>query len=223
MDRKKAKVVELQQLTGLLNFFHRAIVPGRAFTRRMYNNISNKCSNKVLLNHHHISLTKGFVSDCKVWESFLTSAATNQRLLCHPFIDLNEIVQVECLNFTTDASAKSSLGMGGIFNNRWIVMKWGEHFINSVKPSIKFLELYALTAGILTWSKLLQNCCIMIKCDNQAVMHMVNNLTSKCPQCMKLIKLLTLDGIVSNRRVFVVYVVSVTTKQYKNDNIANFV
>ena len=39
MDRKKAKIIEIQQITGLLNFFHRAIVPGRAFTRRMYDHI----------------------------------------------------------------------------------------------------------------------------------------------------------------------------------------
>lgn len=33
---KKVKVKELQKLTGLLNFLCRAVVPGRAFTRRIY-------------------------------------------------------------------------------------------------------------------------------------------------------------------------------------------
>ena len=36
IDKKKATVKQLQQLTGLLNFLCRAIHLGRAFTRRMY-------------------------------------------------------------------------------------------------------------------------------------------------------------------------------------------
>ena len=36
VDRKKAKVLKLQQLCGFLNFLNRAIFPGRAFTRKMY-------------------------------------------------------------------------------------------------------------------------------------------------------------------------------------------
>ena len=36
LSKKKATVKELQSMTGLLNFLNRAIVPGRAFTRRMY-------------------------------------------------------------------------------------------------------------------------------------------------------------------------------------------
>ena len=35
IDSEKVTVLTLQQLTGLLNFISRAIVPGRAFTRRM--------------------------------------------------------------------------------------------------------------------------------------------------------------------------------------------
>ena len=41
LDKKKAKVKELERLAGLLNFLNRAIVPGRVFTRRMYAKFSN--------------------------------------------------------------------------------------------------------------------------------------------------------------------------------------
>ena len=37
----KATVKQLQQLCGFLNFLCRAIVPGHAFTRRMYAKYSN--------------------------------------------------------------------------------------------------------------------------------------------------------------------------------------
>ena len=35
---------------------------------------------------------------------------------------------------------------------------------------------------------------------------MVNNLTSKCPQCMKIIRMLVIDGMMQNRRIFVRFV-----------------
>ena len=40
------------------------------------------------------------------------------------------------------------------------------------------------------------------------VVNMVNNLASKCHRCMYLIRLLTLNGLICNRRVAVKYVSS---------------
>ena len=71
------------------------------------------------------------------------------------------------------------------------------------KSSIEYLELYALCVGILTWGHRLTNTRIIIFCDNQAVMHMINNMTSKCPKCMKLIRMIKYNCLLFNRRVFV--------------------
>ena len=202
IERKKAKIIEIQKLAGLLNFFHQAIVPGRPFTRRMYDAIKVQ---DPLKNHHHVTLKRGFTADCKVWEKFLTIAMTDKTLLCRPFVDMETFIHAEQLNFASNASANENFGMGAIFRRKWLVTAWGRDFIRSQKPSIEFLELYALVASILTWSKYLTNCRIIVKCDNQAVIQMVNNLTLRCQQCMKLIRLLTLDGIITNRRVFVQY------------------
>ena len=195
MDRKKAKVKTIQPLTGLLNFLNRAIIPGRTFTRRMYDNIKWLDSKgHPLKNHHHVSLTKGFKKDCKIWLQFLEMAKDDVQLLCRPFLDLNEIICAKQIKFYSDASLNAELGMGALLNNNWIVGKWGKNFINSQKPSIEFLELFALVAGILTWTNKLTNCRIQVYCDNESVVHMINNCTSRCPQCMKLMRLLILDG-----------------------------
>ena len=98
--------------------------------------------------------------------------------------------------------------MGAIFNNSWIAGLWGRDFILNEKPSIEFLELFALVAAILTWGHFLTNVRIIVFCDNQATLHMVNNLASNCAQCMKLIRILTLNNLQFNRRVFVKYVKS---------------
>ena len=74
------------------------------------------------------------------------------------------------------------------------------------KPSIEFLELFALCAGIFTWKESLANCRIVVFCDNQAVVNMINKITSSCKHCMYLLRLLVLNGLKYNRRVWAKYV-----------------
>ena len=73
-------------------------------------------------------------------------------------------------------------------------------------PSIEYLELFALCAGIFTWESELRDCRIIVLCDNQAVVAMVNAITSRCPNCMQLLRLLVLNGLMFNRRVFASYI-----------------
>ena len=76
------------------------------------------------------------------------------------------------------------------------------------KPSIEYLELFALCAGVLAWcdTPRLNNTRIIIFCDNQAVVSMVNNTTSGCKNCMVLLRTLVLNNLKHNRRIFVSYV-----------------
>ena len=82
-DKKKATVKELQKLAGHLNFINRAVVPGCAFTRRMYAKFAGPLS--TLKPYHHIRLDSEFKADCRIWISFLTELDSVVR----PFIDLN--------------------------------------------------------------------------------------------------------------------------------------
>ena len=207
IEKKKVTVKHIQRLTEVLNFLNRAIVPGRAFTRRMYSKlrITDKEGNS-LKHYHHVTLGAEFVNDCKVWLQFLSEIATGH--LCRPFLDTRAFEYAETLNFYTDASLNRNFGLGGIYNNRFIVGRWGAVFIEMQKPSIEFLELFALTAGILTWGHLpeLSNKRLIIFCDNTAVMDMVNQFTSSCEHCMKLIRILALNGLRYNRRLLVKHV-----------------
>ena len=205
-DKRKLTVKELQQLAGHLNFINRAIVPGRAFTRRMYakfsgNNILKK-DGTMLKPYHHIKLDIEFRLDCAMWEYFLT----NLNSVTRPFIYLSNVTTAESINFYSDASACETLGYGVIFRNNWIYGKWVPDFIRNYKPSIEFLELFALCAGVLTYENQIKNTRVIVHCDNQAVVHMVNNLTSRCHQCMKLIRLLTINNLQHDRRVFVQHI-----------------
>ena len=99
---------------------------------------------------------------------------------------------------------KSQTRMRALLGNDWLVHQWNLHFILDCKLSIEYLELYALAAGIITWQDhpQLQNSWVSVHCDNESVVHMISNTASSCSKCMKLIRILVLNNIVHNRRLF---------------------
>ena len=80
-----------------------------------------------------------------MWLTFLVNATSTQ--LCRPFTDLS-MNNCKVLNFYMDAAKSGKLGMGMVFDNRWSYQKWNETFIADQDPSIKFLELFALTFAV---------------------------------------------------------------------------
>ena len=219
LQAKKSKVTvkQLQRLCGFLNFLGKAIFPGRTFTRRMYAKYSHIVNIKGVdqvvhsheykwKQHHHIKIDKEFKLDSEVWLQFLLGDL--QTVSCRPMVDLTKVDNSVEVGFYSDASASAKLGFGAIFGNRWIKGKWGQQFIADNHPSIEYLELFALTAGILTWQNELRDKRFCIHCDNTAVVQMINNLTSSCGNCMILIRLITLNGIKHNRRLTARYIAS---------------
>ena len=140
--RKKITVKNLQKLTRTLNFLNKALIPGRAFTRRMYAKltvIKDGCK-RVLQPYHHISLDCEFLNDCRMWETFLTNS--DSKMLCRPFIDSEGARNADQLQFNKDASAGLVHGgFGAFFNGRWIFGMWDKSFMRVCNPSIEFLEL----------------------------------------------------------------------------------
>ena len=74
IDKRKVTIHHIQRLTGTFNFLNRAIIPGHAFTRRMYAKLKliDKNGNP-LKQHHHIWLNAQFIQDCYVWKMFLNN------------------------------------------------------------------------------------------------------------------------------------------------------
>ena len=151
LNEKKVTIKFVQKLTSTLNFLNRVIVLGRAFTKGMYCKLKVRNKNGQLLKqHHHVNLGKDFMEDCKMWKIFLQNA--DARQLCRPFVDFSsQSTSSQIVSFTSDASRGERLGMGAVFNDQWLFAQWPEHFIERKNPSIEFLELFALTAGLLAW------------------------------------------------------------------------
>ena len=188
----KVTIKQLQKICGFLNFIGRYIVPGRAFTRCLY----AYTKTDKLKPHHHVKIMSEMRGDLLMWEKFLNHTS----VYCRPFMDFSEMLIAEHIQFYTDASGR--IGFSGICGQSWMSQKWPEGFIQNCNPSIGHLELYALVAGVLNWIQRFRNRRVILMCDNLSTVSMVNTTSSSCKNCMVLIRILVLQCLIYNVRVF---------------------
>ena len=188
----KVTVKQLQKICSFLNFLGRCIVPGRAFTRRLY----TYTSSTKLKPHHHVRVDRSIMEDLTMWVKFLD----HPSVYCRPFMDYNLVLVATELNFFTDASGV--VGMGGVSEQDWMMQFWDKEFLLECQPSIGYLELFALVAGVKRWIWKYKNQRVCIFCDNLSVVQMVNTTSSSCMNCMVLIHMLVLQSMIHNVRIF---------------------
>ena len=191
----KLTLLQLQKICGFLNFLGKCVVPGCAFTQRLYAHMGKG----TLKPYHHIKITQEMRMDLEMWKTFLMHPTAFAR----PFIDFDKDWGAEKIHFYSDASGR--IGLGAICGKNWMHRLWPTQFL-AMKPNIEYLELYALVAAVYNWIDLFQNFRIIIFCDNQTVCTMANHTTSSCKNCMTLIRLYTLKCLTANVKVFVQYV-----------------
>ena len=157
--KKKVTVLNIQRLTGYLNFLCKCVVPGRAFTMRLYSLTSSK-----LKQHHHVKLPTDVIQDLTMWLQFLKSPQVYFR----PFMDFGEWTAEDIVMFS-DASKSLKRGFGAYCQNDWMAHSWKEcgNYIEEYNPSIDYLELYAVTAAVITWISRFANRRICLFCDNE--------------------------------------------------------
>ena len=194
LEGKKTTVHALEKLCGYLNFLCRCIVPGCAFTRRIYSYFSSG-----MKPYHHIRINQEIRYDLQMWLTFLNTPS----VYCRPFIDYTITITTTELKWETDASGK--IGFGGICGSEWMQCKWSLALL-AKDPSIEYLELFTVVVSVTLWGNRFANLCICMFCDNQRVVQMINNSTSSCKNCMVLIRKLTLMSMERNLRVFAKFI-----------------
>ena len=198
--KRKTTVLQIQRLTGFLNFLCKCVIPGRVFTIRLYSLVSSK-----LQPHHHVKIPLDIVEDLKMWLEFLEGSQCYYR----PFMDFLDWTADDILMYS-DASLSNNKGFGAWCQNDWMAHKWSEcnDFIIDEKPSIAYVELFALTAGVLQWIHRFANRRIWLFIDNKSARDMVNDSASHCKNCMVLIRLITLQSMKYNVRINAKYIES---------------
>ena len=195
--KRKITLAQLQKICGFLNFLGRCIIPRRVFTRRLYAYTSGN-----LKPHYHIRINGEMWLDLEMWRTFLQHPNAFYR----PFLDFTTSLEADSIYFYTDASGK--IGMGAINDGEWMMQMWDPRFILKYKPNIQCLELYALVATVLQWIHKYSNCRVILFCDNKNVQSAVNDSSTSCSQCMKLIRILVLHCLKVNIKVKVKYIKS---------------
>ena len=135
-------------------------------------------------------------ADLSMWLEFLAYPTA----YCRPFMDFSSTLDAVKLNFYTDAS--KGVGIGGYSDRDWMHGEWDPQFMDKVDPSIAYLELYAVTIALTLWMHKYQNKGILIYCDNEGAVKIINSATSKCKNCMVLVRRMTLLSMKLNIWVF---------------------
>ena len=74
----------------------------------------------------------------------------------------------------------------------WMHAHWEAEFFQKFNPSINFLELYALLAGVVTWVPHLTKHTVLFCSDNTPTLHALIKKSSDSHQMMILLRFLTL-------------------------------
>ena len=177
-----------------MNFLGRAIVLGRAFTRRIY---AYTRTDK-LKPHHHVRVNGELRADLTMWKQFLY----DHTVFACPFLDLNEHLIADQIDMYSDSSKNALLGFGAMCQSSWMYGQWDHDFIKNNDPSIEYLELWVVVAGVLTWIHRFSNRRIILFCDNKSAVDMINATSSTCKNCLVLIRILVLESLRKNVRIF---------------------
>ena len=182
----KVRLRELQSVIGSLSFACKAIVPGRAFLRRLIDATSG-----VRRPFHRIRVTKGMLEDLMVWQTFLSDF--NGASMMIP-------ANIRHVDLFTDASGAS--GFGAYCDGHWVTGQWPDelHSVVSAKD-ITCKELFPIILALLVWGIDWANMRIIFHCDNQAVVTIINKQTCKQKHTMNLVRLMV-TFCLSNNIVF---------------------
>ena len=163
---------ELVSLIGQLQHACCVVRPGRSFLRRMID-----LSKGVRELHHKVRLNRGFRSDLRWWACFLL--AWNGKSMITGMIKGHPQVVM-----TSDASG--SWGCGAYLSSgEWFQLELPSSW-SSVHITIK--ELLPIVIGAAVWGSQWEGLSVLCRCDNAAVVAIVNSGRSKVERAMHLMR-----------------------------------
>jgi hypothetical protein len=183
LSKTTAPLKVVQKCVGLLNFCARCVKPGRAFLRRLWDllqDVPSSQSSSVVL------ITPCAKQDLKAWQMFLMKFNGITLISTQPF------VSSDALQFFTDASQK---GFGCVFMSKWFYGAW-EQSLSTL--NIVILELFPIVMAVHVFHQSFTDKHVVINTDNLALVHIINNQTSKCKVVMMLVRRLVVQCLLIN-------------------------
>ncbi|XP_063055926.1 uncharacterized protein LOC134449746 [Engraulis encrasicolus] len=178
---------EMLSLLGHLNFAMRIIPQGRSFISRLLT-LAHSVPNL----SDTIPLDEGARSDLGFWCQLLRS----WNGVSFFYNDVHE--SSDSLALFTDAAP--SVGFGGYFQGQWFADTWPVEFRTpaSGSASIALFEIYPIVVASMLWGKDWSRKRIVLHCDNEAVVNIINKGRSSCTSIMSLVRRLTWQSVLLN-------------------------
>ena len=108
-------------------------------------------------------------------------------------------------DFTTNFDMKlfsdaSLIGFGAIFDTQWFCSEWPNPLpaISDCYFSMAFRELYPIVAATIVWGKHWRTKRVVLMCDIQSTMRIVQKARSQCLAIMRLMRTLTRTAAMNN-------------------------
>ena len=172
LSRKVCTRRELESLIGTLQHACKVVRPGRSFLRRAISLLSiAKCP------HHHVRLNHEFHSDLMWWKVF--GSHWNGTAL---FIDPCSTHPVV---LTSDASG--SRGCGAWCGSTWFQLQWEKQLVSK---QIAVKELLPIIIAAAIWGHSWGGQQVICRCDNAAVVAIINSRRSRERDLMQLLRCL---------------------------------
>lgn len=162
---------ELESLIGTMQHACKVIKPGRSFLRRAIALLS-----VAKQPYHHIRLTKDFRSDLMWWKVF--AAGWNGTAI---------IINPDAYDLVLTSDASGSWGCGAWFNKHWFQLEWDSH---SSAKSIAIKELIPIVIAAAIWGSQWSGKHLRSRCDNSAVVAVLNSRSCKDKDLMQLLRCL---------------------------------
>ena len=159
--------------------------PGRTFLRRMIG-----LAKAVKELHHRVRLNKGFKSDLLWWACFLPSWNGISMMAGAP--RWHDVTLTSDASGLWGCSAYSSQG-------EWFQVEWPASWI---KLHITIKELLPVVMGVAMWGSKWQGKTVRCRCDNAAVVAILNSGSSKDERVMHLLRSLFLLLVANDVSVF---------------------
>ena len=172
LSRKAVSKRELQRLIGKLNWACRVVYGGRTFLRRIIDLMNDLKSLR-----SQCIVTGELISDLQWWNAFLDTF--NGKCA---FFDERPIIDLQ-----TDAC---QVGAGAFFRGDWAYWNFYVDLPTLASLHINYKECLCIVLAALRWAPQWQNKRILVLCDNQAAVAMINKGSTKNTQMMAFLRIL---------------------------------
>ena len=120
-------------------------------------------------------------------------------------------VSNEDVQLFTDSAAGKGLGFGAVFGNMWAHGVWPEMWhMSGITSDITVLEMFPILVSLVVWGPYLPNKKIRFRCDNEAVVHILNTMTSRSEKKMILVRATTLECMKHNMVIKITHIAGKT-------------